>query len=232
MTDLCLQNRELCGWLAEVENDPYRAQCIACNCTLTAGHSELLKHCNTRSHKNAARVIMNQPSIGAYFHVSNAEETSLGSSLNDDIKKLEIILSGVLSEHNISMNTIDHLVEALKLGIPDSDIVKGVKLHRTKCASIVKNVIAKAEKDKLIEILRNNKFSILVDEGTDISKIQIIAVLVRYFCDDESKVVSQLLECIFHDAINSTAEALSKVVKSCFTEKQISLQWQPTMQVC
>lgn len=59
LIDLCLQNRDFCGWLAEVENDPYRAQCISCKCTLTAGHSELLKHCNTRSHKNAARVIMN-----------------------------------------------------------------------------------------------------------------------------------------------------------------------------
>lgn len=112
LTYLCLQEHDFCGWLAVVENDPHHAQCIACNCTLRAGHSELLKHCNTGSHKKAARVIKNQPSIGAYFPVANAEETILSNSLKDDIKMLEIILSGVFSEHNISMNTIDHLVEA------------------------------------------------------------------------------------------------------------------------
>ena len=56
------------------------------------------------------------------------------------------------------MNAMDHLVEALQIGIPDSEIVKNVKLHRTKCTSIVKNVIAKVEKDKLVSILLKVKF--------------------------------------------------------------------------
>lgn len=54
------------------------------------------------------------------------------------------------------------------------------------------------------------------------TKVQIIAVLVRYFCD-EKKVTTQLLECISHDARSNTAETLSEVVKYFFTVKEIPL---------
>ncbi|XP_053968958.1 uncharacterized protein LOC128870368, partial [Anastrepha ludens] len=38
---------------------------------------------------------------------------------------------------------------------------------RKKCTSIVKNVLAKEEKDNLVKKLKVNKFSIMVDESTD-----------------------------------------------------------------
>ncbi|XP_068205452.1 general transcription factor II-I repeat domain-containing protein 2-like [Palaemon carinicauda] len=217
-----LQKDEFRGWLTEVKDDPFHALCKACNSKLVAGHSELVKHSNRESHKRSVKVIAHQPSAGSFFQRGKSSKGT--GSTQDDIKKLEIILSGVFAEHNISMNTIDHLIDALKIGIPNCDVIQGVSLHRTKCSYIIKNVIAKANKKKLIETLKEKKFSILVDEGTDISKVKIIAVLVRYF-DDEGKgrVVTQLLEAISHDARNSDAETLSKVVKSCFVEKSIPL---------
>lgn len=52
----------------------------------------------------------------------------------------------MFAEHKVPMNTVDHSVVAVKLGLPDSDSVEGVNLHRTNCPSIVKNVIARAGK--------------------------------------------------------------------------------------
>ena len=221
-----MQQSEFSGWLAEVKDDPLHAFCKACNTKLVAGHSELRKHSERMAHVKAIKFLKSQPSASSFLQKgkgssSGTKEKTL--SLKNEVKKLEIIISGLFAEHNISMNTVEHLVEALKIGIPDSDIVKGVNLGRTKCTYIVRNVIAKGEKEKLIENLKNNKFSILVDEGTDIARVKIIAVLVRYFDDKEVKVVTQLLEAISHDARNSSAEALSNVIKSCFESKGIPL---------
>lgn len=62
-----------------------------------------------------------------------------------------------------------------------------------------------------LEILRNNKFSILVGESTYIYWVKvIITLLVMYFCDDGSTAVTQLLKCTSHDAMSTTTEALSE----------------------
>ena len=54
-------------------------------------------------------------------------------------------------------------------------ILSEVKIKRTKCTGLVKNVIAPAIKSDLIEDCTGKKFSIVVEESTDTSVQSICA---------------------------------------------------------
>lgn len=54
-------------------------------------------------------------------------------------------------------------------------------MKRTKTTAIIKNVIGDSAKEELTELLKNNKFSILTDESTDIGTVKTYCVVVRYF---------------------------------------------------
>lgn len=73
-------------------------------------------------------------------------------SSSEQVKKAEIILSAFYAEHNVAFQTVEHLIPVLKKCFPDSKILQQVKLGRTKCTEVVKNVLAKHEIDKLITI--------------------------------------------------------------------------------
>lgn len=108
--------------------------------------------------------------------------------LSDQVKLAEIKLSAMLAEHNVAFLLVDHLVPLLKEIFPDSKICKNMKLKRTKATNIITNVIAPNEKDALSHKLNNTKFSILIDESTDIACKSTMCVVVRFF-DTESKEI-------------------------------------------
>lgn len=115
-----------------------------------------------------------QPTIDKY--VNNDEEKK---NTNKATQRLEIQLCGFLAEHNISFTVLDHLTTVIKNGVTDSEIVKSMQLKSTKGTAIVKNVLAECEKDDLQRKLKNNLFSILIDESTDIGGIQTMCIIVR-----------------------------------------------------
>nr|CAI5832933.1 unnamed protein product [Callosobruchus analis] len=51
---------------------------------------------------------------------------------------------------------------------------------RTKCTSIINNVIGKTSFERLISKLKVSKFSLIVDESTDVSSKKHLAIVVRY----------------------------------------------------
>lgn len=78
------------------------------------------------------------------------------------IKVAEIKLCGFFSEHKISFLAVDHLRQLLKECFVDSEIAKNINLKRTKATNIIKNIIGKCYKEKLITVLNNNPFSVII----------------------------------------------------------------------
>jgi hypothetical protein len=54
-------------------------------------------------------------------------------------------------------------------------------MGRTKTTKIITNVLGKSQKEKIVEILKKRKFSLLIDESTDTSTGKNICLCVRYF---------------------------------------------------
>jgi len=83
--------------------------------------------------------------------------------------------------------------------------------------------IAFHERRFLAEKLRKTKFSILLDESTDKSVSQILAVVVRYFDDEKSKVKDSLLGVIEVDDSTAVTAGLNKLVKKQLHDVDIPL---------
>lgn len=86
--------------------------------------------------------------------------------------------------------------------------MQSLSLNRTKCQSIVKDIIAKREKEELVKILQTCKFSILIDESTDITDTKLLCVLVQYLSPTDRKIKTKLFELISLDATDCTANKL------------------------
>lgn len=102
------------------------------------------------------------------------------------VKKFELLLSACFAEHNMAVQTVDHITEVLKKGIPDSKIVQDFHLKRTKCTQLIKEVLGKYESQTLVSDLQKVHFSILLDESTDIT-LNFYAYLLDIFRPDLDK---------------------------------------------
>ena len=63
----------------------------------------------------------------------------------------------------------------------DSDVVKKMSCNRTKCRVIIVNVSGRYSFECLVDRLRENKFSIMIDELTDKSSVKSLAIVTRMF---------------------------------------------------
>lgn len=87
---------------------------------------------------------------------------------------------------------------------------------------LVKNVIALRETEKIVDILQTRKFSILIDESTDISDIKIMCVLVQ-FLSKENEIKTQLLDLIALKATDCSAKNLFQSFKELLNNKKIPI---------
>jgi len=92
-------------------------------------------------------------------------------------------LSVFLAKHNIPFLIIDHLEPLLKSIFPDSKICQQIKIKRTKATNIIKHVIGPVEKKALINEVNTSKWSVMIDESTDIASVSTMCVVVRYNTD-------------------------------------------------
>jgi len=95
-----------------------------------------------------------------------------------NIKQTEIRIASFVVEHNIPINVSDHHVELIKSIKLEPKHLSKLTCDRTKCTSIINNVIAATVFEDLVNYLKTNKFSLLVDESTDISSVKNLAMVV------------------------------------------------------
>ena len=67
--------------------------------------------------------------------------------------------------------------------------------------------MAKQFCNELVEVLKQVKFSIIIDESIDISSKKQLAIVVRFYCDQEMRVKSRFFKLI--EVTKSDAETLA-----------------------
>lgn len=188
-----LQQAEYKHWLAPERGDDYRAKCLWCNTSFTAELSVVNKHKDSKSHVNAKYSVGYGSSQRTLFQckVTPSTSSTVEQLFKEDVKIAEIRTSAFLAEHNVSFRCVDHLVQRDKAVFHDSKIANAMKLGRTKATSIVKNVIGQSHSEELARVLSATRFSLIIDEGTDIGSIKTLCVCVRYFDTFEGKIVTR-----------------------------------------
>ncbi|CAH0563164.1 unnamed protein product [Brassicogethes aeneus] len=139
------------------------------------------------------------------------------------VKDLEIGLTSFLTEHNIPFLAIDHLTRLLKSKVTDSKIIQGLHLSRTKATNIVNNVLAPDILEEHVKYLQTHKFSLLIDESTDIGNVK-SSVCTRYFNDVTNKVEVQSLGLvdIFSKNFNEANEGATETEFPAATDAEVS----------
>lgn len=176
-------DENLAGWIKQGKSDT-EAYCTVCNKSINIGSTGkqiLLRHKQGALHMKLAGSGKKQQKL-----------TSLGSfnkatSHEAAVKKADIHLAAYVAEHNISYNAVEHLPNLIRVICPDSEIAKKIKCGRTKCSSIVKNVMGKQNERDIVSILKSQKFSLIIDESTDKSTTKHLAMVCRYFNDDRKE---------------------------------------------
>lgn len=178
-----LEFPEFRGWLQPVPGDQTKAKCVPCSATFCAGKSDAEKHARGIKHSRKVLSIKNTPSISTAFGQVSKEE-----KVEKEVKKAEIGLAAFFVEHNIAIMAADHLVELVKKLFHDSEIAKRVTLDRTKCTAVMKNILAKSEKEQIVLDLKTVPFSVLVDESTDVANFKNMCLLTKYVSPSTGKI--------------------------------------------
>ncbi|XP_017485766.1 PREDICTED: uncharacterized protein LOC108374302 [Rhagoletis zephyria] len=101
----------------------------------------------------------------------------------------EASLALYVAQHS-SIAPVDHLSEMCKKKF--SDAIE-IRLHRTKCTNIIKNVLAPHFFEELRTDIGDSKFSLLLDESTDISVTKLLGIVIIYFSKTHNRIISTFL---------------------------------------
>jgi len=106
--------------------------------------------------------------------------------------------------------------------VDTGDVLSDLRLHRTKCTALIKSVLSPWMKNTIKVDMRGKKYSLLVDETTDISVEKICAICARYFSEMESKVVTVFLG--LYRTIHTTGAEVFSVIENCIAEYDLVIE--------
>lgn len=183
------KDQNLKSWVQRVPGDDTKAACRFCKCVIRAHYNDLCNHAGTSKHKRNA---IPGSGMRTLFEVGVINQTE-----DNSVKMAELRLCAHIACHS-SIVTIDHLGELIK-NISQQDI----SVHRTKCSAIIKNVLCPSMKEALINDLKEEKYSLVIDESTDVGSEKQLCVMVRYYSKSGEKIVTTFLGLISLEAGNA-----------------------------
>jgi hypothetical protein len=99
-------------------------------------------------------------------------------------RMLELQVAMFVVQKNLPFAIADNFVDFLKKIEINHHIQKKLRCKQTKCAALIQNALGRYSQERLIETLKREKFSIIIDEATDITIEKHLAVCVRHLSDE------------------------------------------------
>ncbi|XP_045028546.1 uncharacterized protein LOC116922159 [Daphnia magna] len=131
----------------------------------------------------------------------------IGPAKKEDISNYEMVVCSLIAERSLPISLVDNLIPTMRRLHPKDEILKQVKLGRTKATSIFKDGFGNGLKKMLVEKLRTTFFSIVIDETTDVTIESQLAVMVHYWDSAEFKLIVDVLDFVV--CKEATADGLS-----------------------
>lgn len=135
--------------------------------------ADIDKHANREKHVKVSEVFnpQRQRTIAVHDSLSNA------TNIVNRKKAVEVSLALYIAVHS-NMNVVNHLGSFCASKFAECEVAQ-VKLHRTKCTQIIKNVLSPHFRETLRDDIGIRKFSLLLDESTDISITKFLGIVIR-----------------------------------------------------
>jgi len=176
----------------------------------------LKRHSDTKKHISECQ------KRGLNVHLDTNELSSL--SFEDRKKIAEIKFAALIVEKNIPFQMAESILSFFQDVGKDPEILKSMTMNRNKAPKVINKVLYAREQERLVEILQNNKFSIFIDETSDINNEKWMTFLVRYVEPQTLDVRTELLELIQLDASDCTAKKLFTTFRDEMCKKKIPFE--------
>lgn len=204
-------NPEFKGWLKPFIGDDTRAYCLYCKADFYAKLSDVKKHMTTQKAKP--------------YNSSTENKLPFMVKKFDSAKKAEATMALAIAER-CSMLACDHIGEACRAAFSDSTAATHFKTHRTKCTEMINDVLAPYFLKKLVADVGDQRFSLLLDESTDVNVSKYLGVVIRYFSDTKQTIVSTFLGLVELEGgdAKSIARAVVAFLEKCCLKKEKLLE--------
>ncbi|XP_036347165.1 uncharacterized protein LOC118756513, partial [Rhagoletis pomonella] len=163
------------NWLQEDSTAKQGKRCMICGVPIYGNMFHIDRHANSDLHKKNANIAKATLKISS-FTKPNSEEMELSRSA----KAMEIRLCMFVAEHNLPFTALDHLAKCIKT-VKDSRIISNLSINRHKGQNIIKSVTGPENCRQISEITKQQYYSVIIDESTDISMDKNLAVIIRVF---------------------------------------------------
>lgn len=176
------------GWLCEAnknDNNVNEAFCKICKSFLRAHQTDLKKHSNGKTHIAKMKMIVSEPSQSKISNII---------IITNEQKEIDLKLALYVVTHS-SIRNMDHLIDILK-SIGKGSPLSNLKMHRTKCSNLIKNVIGPSLLENVVNDCNGNPFSLIIDESTDVSVVKYLCLCIKYFSIQDQKIKIQFLGLI------------------------------------
>ncbi|KAH6932134.1 hypothetical protein HPB50_003037 [Hyalomma asiaticum] len=157
------------------------AACKHCGCQLGSRYSDLKAHANTKKHRELAGSSSIQKQLG----FTTKRQVQPGNAAEGRTALF-------IAEHS-SIMTADHLCQLYKKSFPDSEAARAYQMRRSKCASVIKNVLGPHFKADLAQDIGDSYYSLIIDESTDISVTKFLAISIIYHSVTKSRIMTTFL---------------------------------------
>lgn len=205
------------SWAVQVQ--PGVAKCTICpNTTInfSKGKLQLTHHSESNKHRKCAPG--KQQSIGEAF---GAVRDNCDKELVYKARDLEIAITQLLSRHSIPVGVVECLTAILKKHVTDSEIVKKIKLGRTKANYYTEHGLAAMYEEKTVQKLKNcDAFGVAFDES-EVNKKSEMEVIVN-IADPNSGLESRHYKVIDLEA--GDAETITNALLDEFTEDGVDFK--------
>nr|WP_253308757.1 hAT transposon family protein [Rickettsia endosymbiont of Ceutorhynchus assimilis] len=202
------------SWLRSMANN--KVLCTTCNTPLGCSTFNIKRHQASEIHKKNIRKVQNTPKIDSViFDESTLKKHQL-------VKQAELKICAFLHEHNLPFLLADHLSKFIPSICPDSDIAKQINCSRTKATYITNDCLSVEQLEEISSILQKNKFSLIIDETTDISTQKSLALVVRYYDETLKKVRDSFFGLLKLDSSN--AKSIFLGVQNYLTKCKVPLE--------
>lgn len=141
-------------------------------------------------------------------------------SLERKVKEAELKLCAYLCDYNLPFRLMDSLPKLCTEIFPDLEIARKIVMKRKKATQLCVKLMGPAAKDEVVRDLQYTKFSLIIDETTDISDKKTLAVIARYW--KGNSVRDRFLDLL--EVQSGTAAHLFDAIKSLLEKSNISLQ--------
>lgn len=187
------------GWLTVCIGDDTKAWCKACKCTLITHKKDLVEHSKTKKHDQSLK---RSNIVGQSSKMSDFIEKPVKESR----KVAELKIAAYVAEHS-SIKSVDHLGMLIKDLDPASSVLKELKLHRSKCSSLIRNVISPCFLEDLLEEVGDSHYSMIIDETTTIDTKKLMCMMIRFFSEKQNKIITQFYRLIEIESADATSMA-------------------------